>query len=166
MRDQEEAAESYITYKTMASQTASELQELQGKLQDANTVLEKHNQGNEVKDIELEIEDYDEQAEKDQEVLSALFNERQSRENRLRDMEIEIEKHMNQTQQMFQNMNETERETFLRQQQVYNKLSEGIQEIEGTIDQTRNEIARLENDLSHDPRRKELIPLYTEFAHL
>lgn len=166
MRDQEEAAESYITYKTMASQTASELQELQGKLQDANTVLEKHNQGNEVKDIELEIEDYDEQAEKDQEVLSALFNERQSRENRLRELEIEIEKHMSQTQQMFQNMNETERETFLKQQHVYNKLSEGIQEIEGTIDHTRNEIARLENDLSHDPRRKELIPLYTEFAHL
>ena len=32
MRDQEEAAESYITYKTMASQTASELQGLRRSL--------------------------------------------------------------------------------------------------------------------------------------
>lgn len=166
MRDQEEQAESYITYKAQATQSANELQELQAKLQDANTVLEKHHQGHDSKDIEMEIEDLMDQAGQDQEVLTTLFNERQKREEKLKEIESEIERHMSQTQQMKQNMNEAERESFKKQQDAYSKVSESIQEIENQIEATRQEVVKLENELAHDPRRRELIPLYTEYAHL
>ena len=104
MVEQEEQAESYITYKRRATQSAQELQGLQAKLQDANTTLERHNQGLEAVDVEDEIEQLKLNTELEQESLNNLFNDRQRRELDLREVEHEIEKHLGQTQQLLQDM--------------------------------------------------------------
>jgi len=104
MVEQEEQAESFITYKRRATQSAQELQGLQAKLQDANTTLERHNQGLEAVDVEDEIEQLKLNTELEQESLNNLFNDRQRREVELREVEHEIEKHLGQTQQLLQDM--------------------------------------------------------------
>ena len=45
LANQEEEAESYLSYKRLAGQNATELADLQSRLADANMVIEKSNQG-------------------------------------------------------------------------------------------------------------------------
>ena len=45
LSNQEEEAESYLSYKRLAGQNATELADLQSRLADANMVIEKSNQG-------------------------------------------------------------------------------------------------------------------------
>ena len=56
MTNQEEEAESYLSYKRLASQNAIELAELQSRLADANMVIEKSNQGLDPDDVDGDIE--------------------------------------------------------------------------------------------------------------
>lgn len=87
MKNQEEEAESFLSYKRMAAQNAKELQELQSRLQDANTVLEKHNQGLDDQDIEEDILNLQQNNENEEESLNSLFNVRQEREVELKQVE-------------------------------------------------------------------------------
>ena len=87
MKNQEEEAESFLSYKRMAAQNAKELQELQSRLQDSNTVLEKHNQGLDDQDIEEDILNLQQNNENEEESLNSLFNVRQEREVELKQVE-------------------------------------------------------------------------------
>ena len=87
MKNQEEEAESFLSYKRMAAQNAKELQELQSRLQDSNTVLEKHNQGLDDQDIEEDILNLQQNNENEEESLNSLFNVRQERELELKQVE-------------------------------------------------------------------------------
>ena len=71
----------------MAAQNAKELQELQSRLQDSNTVLEKHNQGLDDQDIEEDISNLQHNNENEEESLNSLFNVRQERELEMKQIE-------------------------------------------------------------------------------
>ena len=56
LANQEEEAESYLSYKRLAGQNATELADLQSRLADANMVIEKSNQGLDAEDVDEDIE--------------------------------------------------------------------------------------------------------------
>lgn len=61
---------------------------------------------------------------------------------------------------------DVERDTFLTQQKQFQKISEEIGGMEMSIEETRLESVQLESDLSQDPIRNELVPLYSDLMHL
>ena len=71
----------------MATQNARELQEFQSRLSDANTVVEKHNQGLDEQDIDNEMINVHGNNEIEEESLNNLFNTRQEREAELKQVD-------------------------------------------------------------------------------
>jgi len=166
MKNQEEEAESFLSYKRMAAQNAKELQELQSRLQDSNTVLEKHNQGLDDQDIEEDILNLQQNNENEEESLNSLFNVRQEREVELKQVEKQIEEYVHQTQMLLGEMSEIEKSQFLTQQRQFQKLTADIDEMEKEIESTRIQSHQLENDLLADPVRSNLVPLYADLLLL
>jgi len=166
MKNQEEEAESFLSYKRMAAQNAKELQELQSRLQDSNTVLEKHNQGLDDQDIEEDISNLQHSNENEEESLNSLFNVRQERELEMKQIEKQIEEYVHQTQMLLGEMTEIEKSQFLTQQRQFQKLTADIDEMEKEIESTRIQSHQLENDLLADPVRSNLVPLYADLLLL
>jgi intraflagellar transport protein 74 len=165
-QNQEEEAESFLSYKRMAGQNAKELQELQSRLSDANTVVEKNNQGLDDEDIENERVTIQGNNEVEEESLHNLFNMRQEREAELKQIDQQIEEYVHQTQMLLGEMSEIEKGQFLTQQKQYQKVTGEIDEMEKEIEQTRIQSHQLENDLLADPVRSNLVPFYADLLNL
>jgi len=166
LTNQEEEAESYLSYKRLASQNAIELAELQSRLADANMVIEKSNQGLDPDDVDGDIEQVKRGNEIEEESLHNLFNVRTQKEEELKEVEQKSEEAAQHSESLLAEMSDLERDQFLSAQKHYKKVQGDIDDIERDIEQTRIESHQLENDLLADPVRSALVGLYGDLILL
>jgi len=166
LTNQEEEAESYLSYKRLAGQNATELADLQSRLADANMVIEKNNQGLDVDDIEEDIDQVKRGNEIEEDSLHNLFNVRTEKEEDLKEVEQKSEEAAQHSESLLAEMTDIERDQFLAAQKQFKKVSGEIDDIEREIEQTRIESHQLENDLLADPVRSGLVSLYADMILL
>ncbi|KAH8856837.1 Intraflagellar transport protein 74 like [Schistosoma japonicum] len=146
----------------MAEKLAYEIKELQGELQDYNTLVDKATLGDNITSIEMDLEDVQAANQRAEQNLEILFEDSQRRELSLKSCELELQEEQQLSEKVIQEMSGKERERYFKLKDLnahlLNQLSEGQVELE----ELKVRKAELEEELSTSAIKQEAVRLFSQ----
>ncbi|KAF6772515.1 hypothetical protein AHF37_09011 [Paragonimus kellicotti] len=143
----------------MAEKLAMEIKELQGELGDYNTLMDKATLGDDMTNVEMDLEELRASNERAEKNLESLFEERQKREATLRSLDQELKQEQQMSETLIQEMPDEQRQNYLRLRDLNShllvQLSDGQTELEQLVTRRKE----LEEDLSTSQARSKRVQL-------
>ncbi|KAH8856836.1 Intraflagellar transport protein 74 like [Schistosoma japonicum] len=162
LTEKEEEDASFVQYEQMAEKLAYEIKELQGELQDYNTLVDKATLGDNITSIEMDLEDVQAANQRAEQNLEILFEDSQRRELSLKSCELELQEEQQLSEKVIQEMSGKERERYFKLKDLnahlLNQLSEGQVELE----ELKVRKAELEEELSTSAIKQEAVRLFSQ----
>ncbi|TPX54840.1 hypothetical protein PhCBS80983_g05707 [Powellomyces hirtus] len=156
----------YTSFEKRADGLAEELRELQGRLGDFNTLVDKLHTDTDLEDIERHYNQIKAKNERDSIALDDVFQERQQREAAVREVELQIEQEQSRAEEQVNALDDERRAVYLRLQQENKVYAQDIAKKQAQLDSLAKQATALQQELSQEPVKLRALALGEKVTEL
>lgn len=153
-------------YEKRAEALSEELKDLQGKLGDYNTLLDRLHGSADLDDIEKQIQQLKVKNASATNYLDQVFTQRQEKEMMVKDIERQIEEEKKKSEQLINKLPEPKRREYMKYKAENQEYTVKIKSMQSEIDQLSVKAKQLHEDLSKNLLKQKSLALHEQLSEL
>ncbi|PAA49067.1 hypothetical protein BOX15_Mlig003260g1 [Macrostomum lignano] len=157
---------SFAQYEAMAESLAKDIQDLQGQLADANTLLDRLNTEQDSAEVQLECDELRDRNEAQEAALEATFEERKRAEADVATAERELDQERRMADSIVARMRPEQQRQHRQLREEAERTSRELEASQRELDNLRRQRARLEDELSGNLIKQEAVRLCEQLREL
>ncbi|EGF76616.1 hypothetical protein BATDEDRAFT_92593 [Batrachochytrium dendrobatidis JAM81] len=150
----------YATFEKRADSLAEELKEVQGKLGDLNTLVDKLHTDTDLEELEHQYHQLQAKNQRELQVLDEIFMQRQQHESSIRDIENQIAEEQQKAEDQINTLDPVKRLEYNKLKNENVKFLTNIESVQTDIEQQTHRVQKLQLELEMDPIKQKAVSLH------